>query len=163
MTTQGARAMCGIAAAAVSVGVAQLVAAAFGPAADVRTAVGSTVIVLTPGPVKEWAIQTFGTSDKLVLTVLVLVVIAVIAAVTGIAETSPQTARQYRDRGGRCRRVCGGAVPRGRDGRRRGADGGGRRVRDGGAATAGRRGGSATPGPMPIAPTSPTAADDCRW
>ncbi len=86
MTTLGARAMSGIAAAAVSVGVAQLVAAAFGPEADVRTAVGSSVIELTPGPVKEWAIQTFGTADKLVLGVLVLVVIAVIAAVAGIAE-----------------------------------------------------------------------------
>jgi len=87
MTTLGARAMRGLAAAAVSVGVAQLVAAAFGPEADVRTAVGSSVIELTPGPVKEWAIQTFGTADKLVLGVLVLVVIAVIAAVAGIAES----------------------------------------------------------------------------
>ena len=76
--------MGGIAAAAVSVGVAQLVAAAFGPEADVRTAVGSSVIDLTPGPVKEWAIQTFGTSDKLVLSVLVLVVIAVLAALAGV-------------------------------------------------------------------------------
>src|SRR6476469_1671968 len=87
MTTLGARAMRGLAAAAVSVGVAQLVAAAFGPEADVRTAVGSSVIELTPGPVKEWAIQTFGTADKLVLGVLVLVVIAVIAAVTARWET----------------------------------------------------------------------------
>ncbi|MGB2919970.1 MAG: molybdopterin-dependent oxidoreductase [Mycobacterium sp.] len=86
MTTLGAKAMCGVAAAAVSVGVAQLVAAAFGPQADVRTAVGSSVIELTPGPVKEWAIQTFGTADKLVLSVLVLVVIGVIAAIAGIAE-----------------------------------------------------------------------------
>jgi len=88
MTTLGAKAMSGIAAAAVSVGVAQLVAVAFGPQADVRTAVGSSVIELTPGPVKEWAIQTFGTADKLVLSVLVLVVIAVIAAVAGIAESA---------------------------------------------------------------------------
>ncbi len=35
---------------------------------------------------KEWAIQTFGTADKLVLTVLVLAVIAVIAAVAGSME-----------------------------------------------------------------------------
>lgn len=88
MTTMGAKAMAGVAAAAaVSVGVAQLVAAAFGPQADVRTAVGSSVIELTPGPVKEWAIQTFGTADKLVLSVLVLVVIIVIAAAAGIAES----------------------------------------------------------------------------
>lgn len=88
MTTLGARAMGGIAAAAVSVGIAQLVAAAVGPQADVRTAVGSSVIDLTPGPIKEWAIQTFGTADKLVLTVLVLLVIAVLAAVAGVLETA---------------------------------------------------------------------------
>ncbi|MCB0947819.1 MAG: molybdopterin-dependent oxidoreductase [Mycobacterium sp.] len=88
----GAKAMGGIAAAAVSVGVAQLIAAAFGPEADVRTAVGSAVIDLTPGPVKEWAIQTFGTSDKLVLGVLVLLVIAVLAAVAGICETARRPA-----------------------------------------------------------------------
>ncbi|MDY6997030.1 MAG: molybdopterin-dependent oxidoreductase [Actinomycetota bacterium] len=87
MTAAGARALGGVAAAAVAVGVAQLVGAAFGPQADVRTAVGSAVIDLTPGPVKEWAIQLFGTADKLVLTVAVLVVIAMLAAIAGVAET----------------------------------------------------------------------------
>lgn len=82
----GAKAMGGVAAAAVSVGVAQLVAAAFGPQADVRNAVGSSVIELTPAPVKEWAIETFGTADKLVLGVLVLVVIAAVAAIAGMLE-----------------------------------------------------------------------------
>lgn len=86
MTTLGARAAGGVAAAAVAVGVAQLVAAAFGPQADVRTAVGSAVIQLTPGPVKEWAIQTFGTADKLVLSIAVLLVIAALAALAGILE-----------------------------------------------------------------------------
>ena len=46
------------------------------PSADARTAIGSAVIDLTPGPAKEWAIQTFGTNDKLFLSVMVLVVIA---------------------------------------------------------------------------------------
>ena len=77
----------GLAAAAVALGVTQLVAAPFGPAADSRTAVGSAVIDLTPGPVKEWAIQTFGTADKLFLAVAVLVVIAAIAALTAQWET----------------------------------------------------------------------------
>ena len=49
-------AMAGVAAAAVALGVTQLVAAFVRPGADSRTAVGSTVIDLTPGPVKEWAI-----------------------------------------------------------------------------------------------------------
>jgi DMSO/TMAO reductase YedYZ molybdopterin-dependent catalytic subunit len=79
--------MAGVAAAAVALGVTQLVAVVFGPQADARTAVGSAVIDLTPGPVKEWAIQTFGMADKLVLSVLVVVVIAVVAAIAGAAET----------------------------------------------------------------------------
>ena len=81
------RMLAGIAAAAVALGVTELLAVAFGPQADARTAVGSAVIDLTPGPVKEWAIQTFGTADKLFLSVLVLGVIALIAAVTARWET----------------------------------------------------------------------------
>lgn len=77
----------GVAAAAVALGVTQLTAVAFGPHADSRTAIGSAVIDATPGPAKEWAIQTFGTSDKLFLTVAVLVSIAVIAALTARFET----------------------------------------------------------------------------
>lgn len=87
MTARGTKALAGVAAAAVALGVTQLIAVAFGPQADARTAVGSAVIDLTPGPVKEWAIQTFGMADKLVLSVLVLAVIAVIAAVAAAAET----------------------------------------------------------------------------
>ena len=74
--------MAGIAAAAVALGVTQLVAVFVGPESDARNAVGSTVIDLTPGPVKEWAIQTFAMADKLVLSVLVVAVIAAVAAVT---------------------------------------------------------------------------------
>ena len=86
MSEDGPRAAGGIAAAAVAVGVAQLLGAAFGPEADVRTAVGSAFIELTPGPVKEWAIQLFGTANKLVLSVAILVVIALLAAVAGLVE-----------------------------------------------------------------------------
>jgi DMSO/TMAO reductase YedYZ molybdopterin-dependent catalytic subunit len=77
----------GIAAAAVALGVTQLAAVPFGPAADSRTAVGSAVIDLTPGPVKEFAIQLFSTADKLFLAVAVLIVIATIAAITASYET----------------------------------------------------------------------------
>src|SRR5215218_1550777 len=87
MTARESRMLAGIAAAAVALGVTELVAVAFGRQADARTAVGSAVIDLTPGPVKEWAIQTFGTADKLALSVLVLGVIALIAAVTARWET----------------------------------------------------------------------------
>jgi DMSO/TMAO reductase YedYZ molybdopterin-dependent catalytic subunit len=77
----------GIAAAAVALGIAQLTAVPFGPHADSRTAIGSAVIDLTPGPVKEWAIQLFGTNDKLFLTVVILVVIGMIAALAAQQET----------------------------------------------------------------------------
>src|SRR4051794_7850632 len=80
-------ALVGVAAAAIALGVTQLVAVLFGPHADSRTAVGSAVIDLTPGPVKEWAIQLFGTADKLALSIVVLAVIGVIAAATGQRET----------------------------------------------------------------------------
>ena len=43
------RMLAGIAAAAVALGVTQLLAVAFGPQADARTAIGSAVIDLTPG------------------------------------------------------------------------------------------------------------------
>lgn len=77
----------GVAAAAVALGVTQLAAVPFGPAADARTAVGSAVVDLTPGPVKEWAIQTFATADKLFLTLAVLFVIVLIAGLSARFET----------------------------------------------------------------------------
>jgi DMSO/TMAO reductase YedYZ molybdopterin-dependent catalytic subunit len=77
----------GVAAAAVSLGVAQLVGIPFGARADARAAIGSVVVDLTPGPIKEWAIQTLGSLDKLFLAVVVLVVIATIAAIAGGLET----------------------------------------------------------------------------
>lgn len=81
------RMIAGVATAAVSLGVAQLVGIPFGARADARTAIGSTVVDLTPGPVKEWAIATLGALDKLFLAVVVLVVIATIAAIAGTLET----------------------------------------------------------------------------
>ena len=82
------RAFYGLAAVAFAVGVTQLLAAAFGRGADALNAVGSAVIDRTPGPVKEWAIQTFGTADKIFLSVTILVVIGVLAAAAGVWETT---------------------------------------------------------------------------
>src|SRR6202008_1516901 len=81
------RALNGLAAAAVAVGAAELIAAPFGRGADALNAVGSAVIDLTPGPVKEWAISTFGTADKLFLSITMLAVIAALAAAAGLWET----------------------------------------------------------------------------
>lgn len=86
-TPSNERMIAGIAAATVALGVAQLVGIPFGARADARSAIGSVVVDLTPGPVKEWAIQTLGSLDKLFLAVVVLVVIATIAAIAGSFET----------------------------------------------------------------------------
>ncbi|MEE6137218.1 molybdopterin-dependent oxidoreductase [Mycobacterium sp. 050128] len=85
--TSNERMIAGVAAAAVSLGVAALVGIPFGARADARAATGSVIVDLTPGPVKEWAIQTLGSLDKIFLAIVVLVVIATIAAVAGSFET----------------------------------------------------------------------------
>src|SRR6201995_1423711 len=77
----------GAAAASVALGVAQLRGIPFGARADARAAIGSVVVDLTPGPIKEWAIQTLGSQDKLFPALVVRVVIAPIAATAGSLET----------------------------------------------------------------------------
>jgi DMSO/TMAO reductase YedYZ molybdopterin-dependent catalytic subunit len=76
--------VCGLLAAAVSIGVGQLLAGLSVPAASPVLAVGQAAIGLTPGPVKEWATSTFGTEDKNVLLTGVVVVLLVFAAVVGV-------------------------------------------------------------------------------
>lgn len=83
-----ARLGAGVAGAAVALGVTQLLAALVSPAGDARTAVGTAVVNLTPGPVKEWAIQTFGTSDKTFLSVMVVLVVCALAALAATRERS---------------------------------------------------------------------------
>ena len=80
------RPLTGIACAATGLGISEILAVLFGPAADPVTAVGAEIIELTPGAVKEWAIQTFGTADKLFLVVAVILTVAAIAAFAGISE-----------------------------------------------------------------------------
>ncbi|CAJ1586101.1 molybdopterin-dependent oxidoreductase [[Mycobacterium] wendilense] len=77
----------GIAAAAVSLGAAQLTAIPLGAQADPRTAVGAAAVDLTPDPIRDWLLQTLGSGGKLFLTVAVLVVIAALGAVAGSLET----------------------------------------------------------------------------
>jgi hypothetical protein len=60
-------ALAGLLAAAVALGFAELTAALVGPASSPVIAVGDTVITLTPEPVKEFAIRSFGENDKVVL------------------------------------------------------------------------------------------------
>ena len=74
----------GILATLVGMAAGHLVAAITDPAASPVLAVGSTVIDLTPTPMKEWAIRTFGDNDKAVLIGSVLLGALVLAAVAGL-------------------------------------------------------------------------------
>ncbi len=74
----------GILATLVGMAAGHLVAALVDPASSPVLAVGSTVIDLTPTPVKEWAVRTFGTADKAILVGSVMLGAVVLAAVGGI-------------------------------------------------------------------------------
>lgn len=74
----------GVLAAAVGVAAGHLSAALTEPAASPVIVVGTTVIDLTPTPLKEWAIAHFGTHDKTVLVGSVLAGVLVLAAVAGL-------------------------------------------------------------------------------
>ncbi|TDD09558.1 oxidoreductase [Nonomuraea deserti] len=70
-----ARGLLGLVAGGVALGIAQLVAAFVGPETFPVLAVGDATVDLTPAPVKDFAIRTFGESDKAVLVGGVLVVV----------------------------------------------------------------------------------------
>jgi DMSO/TMAO reductase YedYZ molybdopterin-dependent catalytic subunit len=74
----------GILATLVGMAAGHLVAAFTDPAASPVLTVGSTVIDLTPTPMKEWAIRTFGDNDKTILVGSVMLGALVLAAVGGL-------------------------------------------------------------------------------
>ncbi|WP_072806918.1 molybdopterin-dependent oxidoreductase [Rhodococcoides yunnanense] len=78
------KALAGIIAAGVILGVGELVSVPFGPNSSPFYAVGSTVVDNTPEAVREWAIDTFGTSDKTALFFGMGIVIALVAAGAGV-------------------------------------------------------------------------------
>jgi DMSO/TMAO reductase YedYZ molybdopterin-dependent catalytic subunit len=75
----------------VGLATAHLLAALTVPAASPVLAVGSTVIDLTPTPMKEWAIRQFGTADKAVLVGSVLVAVLLLAALAGVISARRPT------------------------------------------------------------------------
>ncbi|MEJ5915207.1 molybdopterin-dependent oxidoreductase [Pseudokineococcus sp. 1T1Z-3] len=77
-------ALAGVLAAALTLGVAQVVAAVVAPRSAPVIAVGDTFIDLTPAWLKDFAIETFGTNDKVALLVGIGLVLAVVAAVAGV-------------------------------------------------------------------------------
>lgn len=74
----------GVLATLVGIGLAHAVASLTDPASSPVLAVGSGVIDLTPTPMKEWAIRTFGDADKIILVGSVLGGVLVLAAVAGV-------------------------------------------------------------------------------
>ncbi|MFC4125502.1 molybdopterin-dependent oxidoreductase [Nocardia rhizosphaerae] len=80
------RVVAGIVAAALVLGVAELVAVFAGAQSAPAYALGATVVDHTPDGVREWAIQTFGTSDKAVLFACMGVVAVVVAGLAGLVE-----------------------------------------------------------------------------
>ena len=75
----------GLITAAVALGVGQLVAGLTGSVGSPVVAVGGASIDLTPPPLKDFAISTFGSNDKTALVTGILVLLAVFAAVIGVA------------------------------------------------------------------------------
>jgi DMSO/TMAO reductase YedYZ molybdopterin-dependent catalytic subunit len=82
--SRGWGALCGLLAAALAMGIAQLIAGISVPAASPVIDVGSVAINHTPLPVKVWATSTFGTNDKTVLLAGVFVVVFLYAMLVGV-------------------------------------------------------------------------------
>ncbi|MGP4093909.1 molybdopterin-dependent oxidoreductase [Nonomuraea sp. KM90] len=84
MAPAWAGALAGLVSGGVALGIAQLVAGFVGPETFPVVAVGDATVDLTPAPVKDFAIRTFGENDKAVLVGGVLVVLAGVAALIGV-------------------------------------------------------------------------------
>ncbi len=74
----------GVLSGAVAVGVAQLAAGTVGGSASPIIAVGSTAIDATPEWLKNFAIRTFGSNDKLALLTGINVTLIIVAAALGV-------------------------------------------------------------------------------
>lgn len=74
----------GVLATAAAVGVGHLIASLIQPNSSPVLAVGNTFVDLTPGPLKDFAIQTFGRNDKNSLLAGMTVVILVLAVASGL-------------------------------------------------------------------------------
>ncbi|MEZ7239910.1 molybdopterin-dependent oxidoreductase [Rhodococcus sp. GXMU-t2271] len=89
MTVSGhraARALAGLVSFGVVLGVGELLAVVVGPASSPFYAVGATTVDRAPAWAREFAIDTFGTSDKPALFIGTAVILAVLAVVAGRLE-----------------------------------------------------------------------------
>lgn len=78
--------LCGLVAAAMVLGIAELLAGLIDPDASPFVATGATVVDHTPSALREFAIDQFGTSDKAVLFWSMAVVMAILAVAAGLLE-----------------------------------------------------------------------------
>ena len=74
----------GLVAAFFGISIGHLIASWGNPAFAPITVVASSAIDVPPAVVKEWAVQTFGTSTKTVVVVVVVVAVATIAVLSGV-------------------------------------------------------------------------------
>jgi len=81
---RGLTALAGLISAGVALGIGELLAGLVGPNSSPVIAIGGAVIDATPRPLKDFAITTFGESDKIALVVGTLVLLAVFAMVLGV-------------------------------------------------------------------------------
>ncbi|MFI6868661.1 molybdopterin-dependent oxidoreductase [Nocardia sp. NPDC050406] len=86
MADKGLRVASGIAAAGVTLGVAEILAAWIGAQSAPLQAVGAAVVDHTPDGLREWVIDTFGTNDKLLLYILMGAVAVLVAGLAGLIE-----------------------------------------------------------------------------
>ena len=97
-------AIAGVLAAATALGVGQLVAGLTGANGSPVVAVGQLQIDFTPPWLKNFAINEFGSDDKLVLVSGILVVLGIFAAVIGVAATRRSVRWPRTPAGPPCRR-----------------------------------------------------------
>jgi len=83
MVPRGRAALDGVLATGAGLGAGHLVAL-LAPASSPVVAVATRAIDLTPGPVKDWAVSTFGTADKAVLVVGAIAVTLGLGALVGL-------------------------------------------------------------------------------
>ncbi|MGW6980943.1 molybdopterin-binding oxidoreductase, partial [Streptomyces sp. NPDC054932] len=79
-----AASLAGLVSGYAALALAELVAAGARPQAGPVPVVGGAAIDRTPAAVKDWAIRTFGTDDKLVLQLGILGVTALLAMAVGL-------------------------------------------------------------------------------
>lgn len=76
----------GVASATAGLGAAELTAALLAPSGSPLLVVGSLVIDIVPGWVKDAVIALFGTADKAVLLVTLALLVAILAGIAGLLE-----------------------------------------------------------------------------